>query len=211
MSYDDAEVMATRGNYRAVIVRDDYPDKPEFFAGDPILDDTGTVVYGGEEEKRDRAGKYVGLGLHWSVEAVRYAYEHKMVESRWAYPEWDVRTFERYVRIFHGGTVKWINDGQRGGSTYCALALPEYRKTWGSEDESVLHDEAHTEEWEAFIEGDVFAVVIQRLEDGACGHTDCDEHQSWVEVESVWGHYGEKYAGEAALEQLGYYAPEVAA
>lgn len=189
------ERVTDHGVFRAVIERDEYPHAPYFFAGDPILDthESGVVVYGGEVEAGtsnpvDRiaeAGHYFGGGSDgWGL-------------------------WERYVRAFHGGTVRWINGGSRGEEgRYAALALPEYRKLHGCPDEH-LHDPADVSEWTAYIEGDVYGIRVEQ----ACSFDDEDNADDWTEVPEtdVWGFYGEAYAMQEAADSLEVVVRETAA
>jgi hypothetical protein len=212
MSY--TEIVAERGNFRASIVVDENPHEPEFFAGDPIFDlsDDGALRYGGQTD--DYPAK-----VHPAVAAVQDAIQSKVIADRYSYcGEWDHETFERYVRIFHGGSVEWISGGYREGTRYAAVALPEFRKAHGCSD-AHLNDPAEHTEWSAYIEGDVYGVVIEervhtftevtRADGGLVRHEDSDD---WDEVQAVWGYYGTEYAEESARLELDNFAsPEVAA
>lgn len=184
------ERVTDHGAFRAVIERDEDPRAPEFDTGDPIIDtEDGTVVYGGETEAGE--SKTVGRVLD--------AFELTRPNSYSWRGEWDTDTFERYVRIFHGGTVRWINGGSRGEEgRYAALALPEYRRSHGVPDEH-LNDPADVSEWRAYVEGDVYGIRVEQ----ASFDTEGDV-ESWTELEdtAVWGYYGEDVAKDEAESAL---------
>jgi hypothetical protein len=60
--------------------------------------------------------------------------------------------------------------------------------------------EAELNEWRAYVEGDVWGYVVERKVD--LSMTDCDVIESWEEVDSCWGFYGEEWAEQAAVEAL---------
>lgn len=188
------EGILERGDLRAVLIRDLYPDAPYFDGGDPILD---------SDDGRQRYGMTVPDSI---LEAFG-----KTERGSWGYREWEVETFERYVRIFHGGKVSWMNGGSRGEEgRYAVLALPELRRTHGFPEDR-LHDDPDPLEWTAYVEGDVYGLRVERrlseetiIRDLDGTEVDRDAHDVWVPVEytEVWGHYGDDYAVQAALEAL---------
>ena len=201
-----AETIKERGNYRARIINDEDAEAPEFFAGDPIFDlRDGALRYGGHTAD--------DTGVHYTVERVGQVLREKVIPAPWAWRgDWDRETFERYISIFHGGTVEWVDDDRE--TRYVAVALPEYRRSHGCTGD-YLTREPESAEWVACVEGDVWGVVVEErviksTEVHAMdGCLICEsEEEGWEEVDSCWGYYGREYAIESAEEMLGHYAKD---
>lgn len=186
------------GVFRARIDLDDYPEPPEGFSADPVIDrEDGRLVYGGETPE---GGKEAAV-----VARVREAFE-LTTGGRYHNPTWTETTWERYVAAFHGGTVTWLHDSHRGGRAYAAVALPEYRRLHGCADR-LLNDPATGGEWRAFIDGDVYVVTIERASSWLDG-----EPIGWAELDGpVGGYYGERWAKEEAAENLAWWIDHTAA
>lgn len=186
------------GVFRARVSLDEYPEPPEDYSGDPIIDtEGGRLVYGGARPS--------GEGVDPTVARVLEAFELTR-PGRYAWcGEWDVETWERYVRAFHGGTVAWITDYHTGGRAYVAVALPAFRRAHGWTD--LLRPPA-TDEWRAFVDGEVYVVTIEK----ACAFDDDGEPIEWTELDGpVGGCYGERWAKEEAAEQLTWWIDHTAA
>lgn len=187
------------GDLRAVIERDVYAEAPDSDRGDPILDDDGTQRYGAPVPDDVVAAFAKTLG------------------SRYYGREWEHDTFERYVRIFHGGTVSWINGGSRGEEgRYAVLALPELRRELGVPEEHV-NDKPDATEWTAYVEGDVYSIRVERkvrwVEEGSDLEDDPRTMTTWETVEDTecGGLYGDEHAAQAAIDALADVEREVAA
>lgn len=205
-------IIEERGEYRAKTVLDRYPHEPEFDNGCPVLQvepsgwGGGTVSFTGYG--RD---SYNLDGIDVSAED---ALQHFVSEFGWGK---GIEVFTRYVAIYHGGqVVTHVGRGWRE-PTYVAYTTEKMaRVAWGQSEPYLLT--ADISEWAAYVEGDVYGVVIERkvnlftevttTEGDLVRH---EEDEDWEEVESCWGYYGEKYAEQAAREELALYAPEVAA
>lgn len=185
------------GDLRAVILLDEYPDAPYFDGGDPIFDERGEQVYGARGPLVDRVGE-------------AYA---KTLTSRYYGREWEQETFERYVRIFHDGSVSWVRSSTyQGGDDYAVVALPALRREMGCSDE-LVNREPEAGEWQAYLDGEVFGVCVERRVNvetviRSVGGEVIREvvHEDWESVEDsgVWGHYGDEYAVESAMEMLAW-------
>lgn len=188
-----SEIIETRGKYRARIVLDKHPSEP--------YDDGATPIV------QVRRGGYWG----WSGEqagGTSYKVPGDIIEAVGRFGS-DSDLLERYLRIFHGVTsVKWYDSGSY---TYFSFVSPDWLEYVGEprDNEGIKAD---LTEWIAYCEGDVWGVVVEELT--TWQRTDVPTYgdpiirEEWDEVDSVWGHYGYKWAVEAAKEQLDYFADE---
>lgn len=210
MSYTD--VVEERGQYRAVIEIDQYPHEPDHEVGCPVLRvepsgwGGGTVSFTGYGSLSER-----GDGLSASAEYIlqRFVQYHGWSEG--------IDVFARFIRIFHGGTVTTHSGQGWREPTYVAYTTERMvRDVWGNTDGTGI--EADIEEWAAYVEGEVYVAVIEQrvvsnLTISTLGGEIVSESsdEDWHQVECFGGLYGERWAREAAVEELSYYAPEVAA
>lgn len=187
---------------RVAIERQRDHDRPEFEAGDPIFHvENAELVYGG----RDGDG-HVGVEMPLIISAMR----------RWNNGRaHDERMIERYIRVFLGGEPEWIS------SEYLAVALPSFRARHGCTGDE-LTAPPQTEEWQAYLDGDVWGVYLQYRCDTwvtVRDFTDVDGatittlrtgevvrllgHQWRTEPGTdSWGIYGERLAKSEALSLL---------
>lgn len=213
-----SEIIEERGEYRAVIDIDIYPDEPENEYGCPVLrvEPSGyggglvtSTGYGSESYKRDgiRQG---------GIDAL----QHFVSSHGWSD---GIDIFERWVRIFHGGTVTRWSDRRWDSPTYVAYSTPAMaRDAWGADDDQLRdHPEwyaADLDEWAAYCEGEAYLVTVERKVLQRTEHVtltdndllDASEHETWLDIEGpVGGYYGEKRAREAAIEMLDAVCPKV--
>lgn len=182
------------GIFRAKVMLDEYPEQPEHDFGCPIIQlDTsryyGTGVeitkYGSESYKHDG----IGHGGEYVLE--------RFIEAYGAND--GVEVFDRYLRIFHGGSaVAWSSYGYTDYIyvTYDTRAMREF---WGCTGDNLEHTGPEMAEWRHWVEGEVYGIDVER----AVSFDDDGEPDMWDSLDhSCWGFYGEEYAKEEALSQL---------
>lgn len=100
----------------------------------------------------------------------------------------------RYLRIFHGGSAIEINSTiHQGEPWYVAYDTKAMREGyWGLDEGSVSAPEAT--EWQAYIDNEVYGVLVELLDE--------DGHVAETIEGPIFGHYGEEYAVETAIEWL---------
>lgn len=197
----EVQVIATEGNYRAVIERDDYaygeaPDG-DWQAGVIRLDYSG---YYKADAKTEAAGDF-------EEPAKRFMEYYGMRKG--------IGVVERFLRIFHGARdVRTFHYSYSPDSAvYLAFDSAAMRKTWGCAEDLENGAEATATEWQAYIDGDVYGVRVERLVKVSSVTTfdgeevDTEEAEDWETVDDsvLWGLYGEEYAKEVALDQLAMY------
>lgn len=213
---DTSEIIEERGEYRAVIDIDQWPSEPENEYGCPVLrvEPSGyggglvtSTGYGSESYKHDgiRQG---------GIDAL----QHFVSNHGWSE---GIEVFERWLRIFHNGDVATYSGHRGDDPTYVAyLTEAMARDCWGWTAEQVEGKlKAELVEWEAYCEGDVYLVTVERKVKVNSTTTTLDGEylaetsvEKWAEEEGpIGGYYGERYAREAALEMLDAYAPKVGA
>ena len=214
---DYTEVVETRGEYRAIIEIDQYPSEPEHDYGNPVLrvEPSGyggglvtTTGYGPESYRED------GIS-GGAIDALQqFVSNHGWSDG--------IDIFGRWLRIWHGGDAT-RRSGQRWGEpTYVAYSTRKMAYSWGQTDETLAaHPEylvPELDEWQAYCEGEVYVVSVQRrllkrteyvtLDDHH--PVEADEQEVWFDVDDTvcGGYYGEKWAREAALEALNPYVKD---
>lgn len=182
-------VTTPHGIFRAKVERDDYPEAPEFEAGDPIhrIPDTpypslGELVYGTDDDAGVDISHawnrlYLGRGRRHAVELV-----------------------DRYLRIFHGGAATEISSTiDRGGDTYLVWTTATQRRArgWTTTDleGGVLPESLDGSEWQAYIDGDVYVISVEQLR--------ADDEPEWETVDGpIHGFYSDEHALTSAEEEL---------
>ncbi len=211
MSDTHTDVVEERGEYRATITIDTSPEQPENDFGCPVLrvEPSGyggglvtSTGYGSHSAKQD--GLKAG-----GIDAL----QHFVSSHGWSD---GIDIFGRYLAIFHGGSIKRRSGQQWDDPTYVAYVTETMvRDAWGN---TGPVPPAELKEWQAYCEGEVYGVAVERrllkrteyvtMDDHH--PVDADEAEVWFEVGDtvVFGYYGEKWAREAALEALDDYAPK---
>ncbi|MEU2111541.1 hypothetical protein [Streptomyces sp. NPDC019507] len=113
-----------------------------------------------------------------------------------------VETFERYVRIMHGGIVL-ESAPEKGPRSLWYVTGEEARAIDGG----LLTEgyvEAEMQEYEAWVSGDVWGFVVEQTDD-----PEADEPE-WEHVDTCHGFYGGPYARAQAREALRFYAAQSA-
>jgi hypothetical protein len=205
----DTEVVEERGEYRAVIEYDTYPSEPENEMGYPILRIDGTRVdptgYGSGSAEHD------GLRPYSADDALSYFMADVGGNATDA-----VDLFDRWLRIFHNGRAVGYHLGYSREYGHVAYSTEAMVRHWGVDEVTEDHLTPELDEWEAYCEGDVYLVAVQRLVkvESVVRSLDGEEviedrtEEEWLDVEGwVGGYYGQKYAREAAVEMLDGYAP----
>ena len=185
------QITTPHGTFRAVVTLDTHPDKPVFDYGDPVY--RATAGAGGYELTDLKYGGDRGAGLD-----IREVWD-RLYMLRGVHHAAEL--VDRYLRIFHDGAAELMwSTTDRSGDPYLVWATRATREHHGATgdaaDPRVHRPEAP--EWQAFIDGEVYSISMDR------GEHDEDGDVSWTEVEdmAVSGFYGERWAKEAAEEAL---------
>lgn len=208
MSY--SEPLKTEGKYRVELVVDEGASEPDNDGQSAVLSLYTQNWSNDVEAKNDEGEEFVRALVHFQE---MYGHNHKR-----GYGDRVLKTFERYLRIFHGtrGFVVREADYRETDYTYIAFDTAKLREEWGTTDEYInsLDEKERTaclagatlDEWVAWATGDVWGYRIERnvgytktWEDGTV-----EEDAEWIELKdgALWGHYGREWAEEAALEAL---------
>lgn len=198
-------IVKEEGDLRVKIVLDEYPDQPHDDGGCPVL----------RIDWRFGDVEHTGYGDHYDpgfrpADALGYFISQFDVTQ-------GIEVFERYVRVFHEGSVVEYGGGARG-TTYVAFTTRTLARAWGVPDDQPVPD-VEISEWEAYLEGDVWGYVVekkvtwQRLDSNGepvFSVSPCFI-ETWEELDSCWGFYGEEYAVQAAEEALEWHVEDGAA
>jgi hypothetical protein len=196
---NEREVIETRGDYRAVIIRDDYPDPPDWGS-------QAGVIRFAYEYGRTEVDSMTPAAEEYGLAASRFIDHYGMSDG--------MAVFERYLRIFHGATdVRSVTSSwDRSYVVYMVFATSEMLEEWGCSPEyAPTAAEGTADEWQAYIDGDVYGIAVEKHVAYATTYSDGRETVTgtvWdpiVDTE-VWGHYGEEYARSEALLALDDYA-----
>lgn len=194
----DDDVIEERGGYRVRLEQDQDADQPYDDGAVPILRMDGNPYHGGEVTAFNKQAEPY-------VEALR------RLAERWGAGNHGLDTFERYLKIFHG-TVKVQQYGQTPYTDYLYIGFDT--SAWAEEvgaPREALSGENYLAEVVAWLEGDVYGVIVEKHRKGRTEWDDGDETypEEWVETDhAVWGHYGREWAEQAAHEALTAYADE---
>lgn len=187
---DDREVIATIGDYRAVIIRDDYANRPDACGTGAVIRLDArypwrfTVEYadcGLEDSHTSAAGEYVG---HVAAERVADAFASRLATAAQYTDEWR-EAAELIARRMGFNVHEFSSTVHQSGDTFLMLSPHDAREA--------------ASEWQAWLDGEVYAAAVEYREDS--------DSDTWHESVAVWGHYGEEYAAESAREMLAEYAP----
>lgn len=193
-------VVETRGNVRAVVIRDEDSSGME-----PDWDGQATVLRYDYRtwDVESKTGTDEGDTLAHALSHFLYYYGSRR----------GLETFKRYARIFHGTRdFRTFHYSYSPDSVeYMALDSAAARTAWGYDGDDGAEGTAH--DWQAYIDGDVYGVAIERRVNvrtvkTADGETlSDDESDEWDEDRdtAVWGHYGEDWAVLAARDLLNDY------
>lgn len=184
------------GVFSAVVVRDEYPSEPYNDFGCPVLQvnpryysaDVNRMSYGDESWRRD--------GISDTAEDAL----SKFISEFGLHEGMDV--FDRYLRIFHGGSAVTYDPGYHSDYYYVTYDTRAMREFWGQTGDMLETSAPEMSEWEAYIEGEVYGIRVEV----ATGFDVDGEPTDWSEVEdtAVWGYYGEDVAKSVAIEELGW-------
>jgi hypothetical protein len=198
----EREIIETRGDYRAVIIRDEYGREPDSDLQAAIIrfDSRGFGNYD-IDIKTDSASAFEDA-------ARRFVFDHGMTKG--------IQLFERYLRTCHGTrdfrqfTYSYMPDS----AVYVAFDSAAMREAWGYDGDEGAKGDA--EEWQAYIDGDVYGVGVEHRRGYSTVTTyddgETEEHSGadWSETEDgfTWGYYGREYAESEAHSLLDSYAPK---
>lgn len=183
------------GIFRAVVEHDDYPDAPDYDYGCPVIqvsDRDLETVSGSDSAEHDG----LPMTLPEAIDrAMHDDYGHHVRGLSEA-----LEIVDRWLRTFHGGSLTTFSSSTyRGGYDYVTYDTRAMREHWGQTDETLEASAPDAPEWQAYIDGDVYVVSVERAVD-----FDGDgEPIAWDVVDGpVGGYYGDDYAAESALEML---------
>jgi hypothetical protein len=182
-------IIKEEGDLRVKIVLDECPSEPFNDGGCPVI--RVDSDYPSARFEHTGYGSYYDPGFDPESVLAR-------LEDTFGWRE-AIEVFERYVRIFHEGSVATYHLGWSREYGYVAFTTRTLARAWGIADDRPV-PEAELNEWRAYVEGDVWGYVVERKVD--LSMTDCDVIESWEEVDSCWGFYGEEWAEQAAVEAL---------
>lgn len=173
--------------FRAQIIADEYPSPPEFEAGYPVIQLTQKSYY--PRTDGHVYGQEVA-GMEWALDKF-------LMDTDDGY-----EVFARYLRIFHDGDAVVISRPTSREYGYVVYGTRSLLDSWGCTADSPVEPEA--KEWEAYIEGDVYGIVIERrtltettIFDADGDELDFDADETWTEVESCWGFYGSPWGADS--------------
>lgn len=197
----EREILETRGDFRAVIIRDDGADKPDYDGQAVVLSYDYRHDWNVSCENDVRSGDRLAYALKHFMDAYN---------SRRGMP-----LFQRYARIFHGTRdirtfrYSYVPDSVE----YMALDTEALRTEWGYDGDDGAKGDAET--WQAYIDGDVYGIGLEhrraytQTTEYADGETVTRTGEDWEETKDgfVWGYYGREYAEAEALSMLNDAAP----
>lgn len=186
-------------NMRARLVVEDYPEPPFHESGVPtyrVNVSRNTVgaygsrlehVYG--EEAREVADEW------WDRIVFSYSNRADTLDDA-------VDFLDRFLRIFHGGGARVLSRGDSRSYDYIVVMTQAQLRNWCSGETSteILEQETRTSEYLAWLEGEVYGIVIEQAGTETTVIRDMQGTviresvtETWEEVESVWGFYGDAH------------------
>lgn len=192
-------------NVRVRLVLDTNPSEPD---GDALAP-TVRVSTGGRMFRSASAAFATGPYQPTNVSAgdVAKAWE------RWG----DWGHVGRYLRMFHGATAVEYITPHDGGDTFVIFDTPDFREHVGVT-ETPTNLEGEVNEWRAWVEGDVYGVIVETrattatvVRDGATGDVIREENgEMWEHEDACFGYFGREYAESEARSQLAAYIKDTA-
>lgn len=182
------------GIFRAVLEHDEYGEAPDYDMGVPVF---GYEFYGYEARLDDKPRIGSDSDDHSGIDfptAVSRFYEQV------GYFSDAIELTDRWLRIFHGGSVREINSHVwQGEPYYLAYDTKAMREHWGCTGELLATSDPSNAEWQAYIDGEVYVVKVEQ----AISFNEDGEPHGWDDIDGpVCGHYGEKWARDSAEEML---------
>jgi hypothetical protein len=140
------------------------------------------------------------IGRAGSVRVAAEVYQDRHAsEIRQAWQHFaDHAHFERYLRLFHGTTG--VATAASGDTTVLTFDTRGYRAHVGITGTTDLTGER--DEWQAWLDGDVYGVLVERTDAFHRVHCGHEQAVGWVEVDACWGFYGRRYAVGQAMHLL---------
>lgn len=185
------------GVFRAVMEVDRDPLAPEFEYGCPVYRlKRGYYGYGSEVESTgygSESDRVSGVDIQ---EAFSRLSEHDGYVGE---------TVNRWLYIFHGGSCKVISSSTYYGDNYLVYDTRAMRESWGQTGEQLETSAPEADEWQAYIDGEVYGIRVERATFGMdLAGLDQPPVVVWDEIEDTdcWGYYGEEWAKQAAVEAL---------
>lgn len=188
------ERVTPHGVFRAIIQRDEHPEAPDFEMGCPIVRIETNRGYTFRAEMTgygDVSAAQDGL----PDTAANILERFRQIDG---YTRTAIDTFERYLKIFHDGSIYEYGPNQSTDSYYVAyVTRAMFVESWGNTGEVAP---AEMGEYVAWLEGDVYGVGVEK----AIAFDEDGDPIAWAEVDDimVWGHYGEDWAKRAAEDDL---------
>jgi hypothetical protein len=197
MTWDDVDVVAEDGRFRAVIMPDRDAEAPESDGGPIVLRrvwDRATEWFRYAVTSSGETPTTSGYG--WDPDLYASHLAERLTRAEWAArymdtstrSEWDaVETVLRREGATDHATMTAAGD--RSATEYVAVTFTE-----GAAARELAA------EWQAWLDGDVYLVAVQECVTwSADGRPDRD---AWESVEYVGGFYGRDYAEERARDML---------
>ena len=190
-------VTTPHGTFRACVRQDECPDAPDYEVAYPVFRVTSSRYYSGpgldsKPELGEDSAKHDGLPYD-----LGYAVDHfaRTVGGR---DTLDVT--DRWLRIFHGGSLKVLSSTMhQGGDDFVTYDTRAMRAYWGLAGVLLETSDPEADEWQSYLDGDVYSVGIERqvLDDPS-------DEPTWEPVEDgpVYGYYGTAWAMQAAEDEL---------
>lgn len=193
---DYTETIVESEDRRARIVLDEYADEPFCDHEAPIF----RVLM------NPWSARVENTGYGTDVSDVEGALAELVRRHGWSD---GIDVFTRWVRAFHDGTVSSWSSPYDSTVYVSALTRQHYTGEWGNPAAEPVPD-PDMSEWIAYMEGDVWGVVVEErvlthttITDAATGALlDDEDSEGWREVESCWGFYGRDNAEQQAAEMF---------
>jgi hypothetical protein len=188
-------VLVQEGDLRVRLVRDDYPEMPYDDGGSPIVR---------VEKARGRVSQVEEITSYQVSDAALTILRDYADGDL----DWDemVALLRRDVGATRAEVISHPADYR---SEYVTFDPADWREKVGAPEGSVS-----LADWEAYLDGEVYGYVIE--ERVIWKRTDSDgtviqERETWEHVDSCFGHYGARYAEEAAREAFADHVREAGA
>lgn len=104
-----------------------------------------------------------------------------------------IEAVDMWLGVVHGGSM--VEVGRGGNITYVAYDTRAMRESWGLTGNALEASDPEGDEWEAFVEGEVYGIASYYR----------DDNREWIEAEACWGYYGlTTYVRDEAMNYLDY-------
>ena len=193
-------------DWRLVLIHDPNADMPYDEGSTPLVQ--FQVSWRGMTTDIDHVSATANYTL---PESILDAFQHFGADE-----DEDREKFARYLRIFHGmRSIVWLRNHPMAAYDYVTFDTQEWRDRAGlTEEYLAAHPEvqgegfANLDEFQAWIEGDVYGYRIERKqrwlpvndENEVVSFLSTTEMTTWEEEDACFGYYGHDVAMDAAAE-----------